>query len=100
MDAYLFSALTNQTPPVFQIEYHAYLLGSTRETVEFCVEKGIVVAAYGGLSPIIRSQDDDESLRAVLAKLASSQKYTDAGGITEGQLLIKWLHAKGMVAVT
>ena len=79
-----------------QIEYHANILEATREVVELCKEKGIVVAAYGTLSPLFRSEGN------VVQKAVADIRSKDSkwSGATDGQILIKWAHAKGFVVIT
>jgi len=79
-----------------EIEYHANILEATREVVELCKEKGIVVAAYGTLSPLFRSTGNVVQ-KAVADIRAKDSKWS---GATDGQILIKWAHAKGFVAIT
>lgn len=82
-------------PAVNQIEFHVYLLDATRELLEYSAKKGIVTASYGGLTPLFRKTGGpvDDVLKDIQARHAG-------GKATQGQLLIKWLIQKGIIAVT
>jgi len=79
-----------------EIEFHANILEATREAVDLCKEKGIVIEAYGTLSPLFRATGGLVQ-KAVADIRAKDSKWS---GVTDGQILIKWAHAKGIVAVT
>ncbi|KAH7102403.1 oxidoreductase [Auriculariales sp. MPI-PUGE-AT-0066] len=81
-------------PSLNQIRYNANLLSSSHETVELCTSKGIRIASYGGLAPI---RYPGGGLTGALATLKEQAKWSK---ISDTQILIKWAHAKGIVAVT
>ncbi|KZV97036.1 Aldo/keto reductase [Exidia glandulosa HHB12029] len=83
-------------PAVNQIEFHAYLLDATRELLEYNAKKGIVIEAYGGLSPLFRKTGGPLDYPPPF----NIQATYAGGSATQGQILIKWLHAKGIVALT
>ncbi|KAH7101575.1 oxidoreductase [Auriculariales sp. MPI-PUGE-AT-0066] len=94
-DLEIILADSNVVPSVNQIEYHAYTLSETRETVDLCDRKGIRIAAYGALSPISRFPGGQ--VEHVLTQLKTQPKWAN---VTNGQILIRWCHAKGIIAIT
>jgi len=85
-------------PAVNQIEYHAYIQEATRATIELDQKHGIITAAYGSLTPITKRKGGpvDVVLEAIKKRLAKDSGKT----VTEGQVILKWLDAKQIVAVT
>ncbi len=70
------SRATGETPAVNQIEWSPF--GWSREMLDWCTERGIVIQAY---SPLTRARWlDDERLRAV----------AERHGKTPAQVLIRW----------
>jgi len=86
-------------PAVNQIEYHPYTVKSAAPIVEFNTKHGIVTESYGGQTSIVKQPGGP--VDPVVAKI--KQRLIDTTGnpkITEGQVLLKWLEAKDMVALT
>jgi len=86
-------------PAVNQIEYHVYTAKSAAPLLEFHKKHNIVTEAFGGLTPIVRAKGG--AVDPILAKIR--QRLVEATGdttITDGQVLLKWLEAKDIVAVT
>lgn len=80
-------------PSVNQIEYHAYLQNQSPGIYDFAREKGILLAAYGPLTPIVRAKGEgpiDELLREL------SVKY----GKNAGQILLRWVYERGVLPIT
>ncbi|KAI5121051.1 hypothetical protein M0805_008627 [Coniferiporia weirii] len=99
-------------PAVNQIEYHPLLATRLAPLVTYHRAHDIRTAAFGGFTPIIPlrkgSTEDlfnNAPLRSALARLgAVLDKLAAARGSetvpTRGQMLLKWLQAEGVVAVT
>lgn len=84
-------------PSVHQIELHPYVLDTTLPILEIGKKYGIQVASYGGLTPIIRMVDGP--VRTIAESIV--KKWRDAGkDVTVGLVMLKWLDAKGAIAVT
>lgn len=79
-------------PSVNQIEFSAYLQNQTPGIVQYSQEQGILIEAYGPLSPVI--QDEAGPLDPVLKNLA--QKYQKS----ESQILLRWVVEQGVLPVT
>lgn len=79
-------------PAVNQIEFHPYNYASWKEALEFSAKHGIVTEAYGSLAPLTKYPGGP--VDPVLATIARR-----IGG-SPGQVLFKWVHAKGFVVVT
>ncbi|TIC12966.1 NADH/NADPH dependent indole-3-acetaldehyde reductase AKR3C2 [Wallemia mellicola] len=79
-------------PAVNQIEFHPFVYGKAKELLSYCQSKGILVASYGGLSPItkIRHEDFDDLLNKL------SQKYD----LSHQALLYNWARAHNVMVVT
>ncbi|TIB93239.1 NADH/NADPH dependent indole-3-acetaldehyde reductase AKR3C2 [Wallemia mellicola] len=79
-------------PAVNQIEFHPFVYGKAKELLSYCQSKGILVASYGGLSPItkIRHEDFDDLLNKL------SQKYN----LSHQALLYNWARAHNVMVVT
>ncbi|KAK6201481.1 aldose reductase [Scheffersomyces amazonensis] len=87
-------------PVVNQIEYHPYLQNQSENIVEFSKENGILIEAYGPLSPLFRIVDDDgkeiedHPLKSVLPELAKKYNKTPA------QVLLRYTLDKGILPIT
>lgn len=78
-------------PPVYnQIEFHPYCNDSA--LLEFCKEKGILVAAYSPLASL--NKFPGGSVDAAVKRIAEEK------GKTEAQVLLRWVLQKGVVVVT
>ncbi|KAM0751745.1 Aldo/keto reductase [Meredithblackwellia eburnea MCA 4105] len=77
-------------PAVNQIEFNPYLYKTTQPLLELQQKHGIVLEAYGPLTPLRSAGPLDK----VLPVLAHSLK------ITTGQLLLNWARRKGAVIIT
>jgi diketogulonate reductase-like aldo/keto reductase len=84
-------------PAVNQIEYHPYLYKATEPIVDFCQEHNIVIASFGGLTPIVRTKGP---LDTILPTIRGRLEKTRGEPVTEGQVLLKWLQAKNILIVT
>ncbi|KAF8798151.1 Aldo/keto reductase [Phlegmacium glaucopus] len=85
-------------PSVNQIEFHPYVWKAAEPITKLCQEHGIVIASYGGLTPIVRVQDGP--LDPVLASIRERLEKTRGHTVTTGQVLTKWILAKNAVVVT
>ncbi|KAH9033515.1 NADP-dependent oxidoreductase domain-containing protein [Lactarius pseudohatsudake] len=83
---------TGVLPAVNQIRLHPYNYASWKEVLEFSAKHGIVTEAYGSLAPITTYPGGP--VDPVLSTIARR-----IGG-TPGQVIFKWVHAKGFVVVT
>ncbi|KAG6854745.1 hypothetical protein C0991_002459 [Blastosporella zonata] len=85
-------------PAVNQIELHPYVWNAAEPIVNLCKEHGIVVASYGGLTPVARVPGGpvDEHLARIRERLEKTSGQT----VTAGQVLSKWLIQKGAIVVT
>lgn len=84
---------------VNQIEFHPYLQNQSPGVVDYCREQGILVEAYGPLSPLFRLEKDGEAVEAhplqtLVPELAA--KY----GKTDAQVLLRYTLQKGLLPVT
>ncbi|KAF8812139.1 Aldo/keto reductase [Phlegmacium glaucopus] len=76
-----------------------HMFGKAAEPItKLCQEHGIVIASYGGLTPIVRVQDGP--LNPVLASIRERLEKTRGHTVTTGQVLTKWILAKNAVVVT
>lgn len=84
-------------PAVHQIELHPYVLDTALPIMEIGKKHGIQIASYGGLTPVIRKTDGPAT--PVIEGIV--KKWKDAGReATAGHTMLKWLDAKGAIAVT
>ncbi|CAF0866724.1 unnamed protein product [Adineta ricciae] len=88
----LFALNPKIKPAVNQIELHPYVYKGTRELLEYCKSKGVVIEAYSPLGPLTFKSDGP--VNEILEKLA--QKYNR----TPAQVLLKWNIIKGDVVIT
>lgn len=90
----------NYSPQVNQIEFHPYLQNQSEGIVDYAKENGILLEAYGPLSPLFRVVDSennevvDHPLKAVVPQLAT--KY----GKTDAQILLRYTLQKGLLPIT
>ncbi|KAF8637408.1 hypothetical protein AX17_002903 [Amanita inopinata Kibby_2008] len=85
-------------PAVNQIEFHPYVWKAAEPLMDFCRQHGIVIASYGGQSPIARSPGGP--LDSVLATVRERVEKTRGQPVTVGQILTKWIKQKGAIVVT
>ncbi|EKM82552.1 hypothetical protein AGABI1DRAFT_111158 [Agaricus bisporus var. burnettii JB137-S8] len=85
-------------PAVNQIEFHPYVLKAASPIIELCKAKGIIVASYGGQTPIVRVTDGP--LKDLLPKIRERLEQTRGSPVTEGQVLTKWLLQKNVIAIS
>jgi len=85
-------------PAVNQIELHPYVWDTASQIYSFCKEKGIVIEAYSGLAPIVRTPGGP--VDPILASAAERLSKEAATPVSTGQVLTKWLIQKGAVVVT
>lgn len=85
-------------PAVNQIELHPYVWKAAEPVVKFSQEHGIVIASFGGQSPVARAAGGpvDSVLEAIRQRLEGATQHP----VTLGQVLIKWLRAKDAIVVT
>jgi hypothetical protein len=81
-----------------QVEFHPYVYGNIKTTLELQKQYGIVTASYGGLSPIFRFNGGP--LDPVLTSIAKRLSDTTGKPFTEAQALSLWQREKGVVIVT
>lgn len=84
------SQSANVAPAINQIEYHPYLQHGS--LVPYHEKKGIAVASYGPLTPVIRARGGP--LDPLLSQLA--KKY----GVGEGEILLRWSLDRGTISIT
>jgi len=85
-------------PAVNQIELHPYVWKAAEPIVKLSQKHRIVVASYGGLTPVARVSDGP--LDQVLSHIRSRLESEFGKPVTTGQVLTKWLLQKGVVVVT
>jgi diketogulonate reductase-like aldo/keto reductase len=66
--------------------------------VEFCKKHGIVIASYGGLTPLFRATGGP--LDPVLPSIRERLEKTRGSPVTSGQVLMKWLNQQDIIVVT
>ncbi|EJT96828.1 Aldo/keto reductase, partial [Dacryopinax primogenitus] len=84
--------VARDVPVVNQIEFHPYVQKQLTPLLALMKQHGILVESFGGLVPITRVSSGP--ITPILSRLA--QKYSK----TEGQVLMRWLEAKGGISVT
>jgi diketogulonate reductase-like aldo/keto reductase len=82
----------------FQIELHPYVWKANKTVVEFGKKHGIVTAAFGGLTPIVRAPEGP--LTDVLTAIRERLEKTYGKAVTPGQVLTKWIMQKGAIVIT
>jgi diketogulonate reductase-like aldo/keto reductase len=103
-------AQTDTVPAVNQVEFHPYLY--QRELLEFCVERGIVIAAY---SPLTQGERlNDRKLAAIAKKYPTATPKPSAqrtmlpflsgasrsdGTKSSAQILIRWAIQHNLVVI-
>ncbi|KAF9017764.1 Aldo/keto reductase [Hymenopellis radicata] len=85
-------------PAVNQIELHPYVYAAAKPIYDFCTAKGIQVASYGTLAPVLRVPDGP--VTEVLTTIASRLEEDAGKHVSTGQVLIKWLLQKNVLFVT
>ncbi|KAG6907425.1 hypothetical protein DXG01_008997 [Tephrocybe rancida] len=81
-----------------KIELHPYVWKAAEPIVNLSKEKGIVIASYGGQTPVARVPDGP--VDEVLVRLRERLTKTYGQPVTSGQVLSKWLIQKGVIVVT
>lgn len=66
--------------------------------MKFGQEHGIITASYGGQTPVVRATGGP--LDAVLPSISERLTKLHGKPVTSGQVLTKWLQAKGAIVVT
>lgn len=84
-------------PQVNQIEFNCFLQNQTPGIVKFCQHNDILLEAYSPLSPLQRRTDMDHNSTEFYSFLA---KLTDKYSKTEAQILLRWVHKRGILPVT
>ncbi|KAK0483726.1 NADP-dependent oxidoreductase domain-containing protein [Armillaria novae-zelandiae] len=79
-------------PAVNQIEFHPYVYKAAKPIYTFSQEHKILIASYGGLTPIVRAPGGP--LDPVVGAIA------DRLQISPSQVYTKWLIEKGILVVT
>jgi diketogulonate reductase-like aldo/keto reductase len=80
-----------------QIEFHPYVLQYCLPILEIHQKHGILLASYGGQTPVVRKTDGP--VNAVLDSIVGDWKKQGIEG-TPNHVLLKWLEAKEAYAVT
>lgn len=80
-----------------QIEFHPYVLDTALPILEIHKKYGIMLASYGGQTPVNRKTDGP--VTPVLAAIV--EKWERQGKpATQGQVLVKWMEARDAIIVT
>lgn len=87
-----------EAPAVHQIEFHPYLLKYALPILEIHKKHNIVLASYGGQTPVTKKKDGP--VTPELQRIAESLESKTGKKVTPGQVLLKWLDAKEAIAVT
>ena len=82
----------------YQIELHPYVWKAAQPIVELCEKHGIIIASYGGATPLARVPNGP--LKDVLPTIRARLEQTRGGPVTEGQVLSKWILQKGAIVIT
>lgn len=85
-------------PAVNQIEFHPYITSVHDPILAFCKEHNIVVASYGGLTPIFRVPDGP--VTPVLEDIRQRLEKTRGAPVSSGQVLMRWLMQQEIVVIT
>lgn len=87
-------------PQVNQIEFHPYLQNQSEGICAYARENGILLEAYGPLSPLFRIVDGkgndvaDHPLKTIIPQLSAKYHKTDA------QILLRYTLQKGLLPIT
>ena len=82
-------------PSVHQLEFHPYLLAHLKPVLDIHKKHGIVTAAYGPLTPVLRNKGG--KLDPVLSKIASrvSKDAPEGSSVDEAAVLLLCKPATG-----
>lgn len=88
-----------------QIEYHLFLSShpTLKALLAYHVEHKITTASFGGLTPILPNRSGPSSLgpaREALKAVLDNARAKRGPGVTQNQILLKWLQQKGFLVVT
>ncbi len=81
-----------------KIELHPYVYAAAKPIYDFCTAKGIRVASYGTLAPVLRVPDGP--VADVLTTIAARLEKEAGKDVSTGQVLIMWLLQKDVLFVT
>ncbi|KAF8557314.1 Aldo/keto reductase [Imleria badia] len=85
-------------PAVNQVEAHPYVWKALGPNLALQEKYRIVTSSYGGLSPIVRGKGGP--LDPVIEQIRVRLEKTRGSPVSDGQVLNKWLHQKGVLVVT
>lgn len=85
-------------PAVNQIELHPYIWKAAEPIVKLGLQYGIIPASYGGQTPIARVINGP--LDSILPSIQERLVKDSGRPVSLGQILTKWLLAKGAIVVT
>jgi len=91
-------AVAKHKPVVNQIEYHPYLLTHLAPVLEIHKKHGIVTAAYGPLSPILRHPDGGP-IKPILERIAKRLSAETGEDVDAAAVLLLWTRAMDVVAI-
>ena len=83
-----------------QLEFHPLVLRHLEPLLALHEKHGIVVESYGPLTPNLRLSEQQNPLKATLAKIAARLTSEAGEKIDENAVLLLWCKAKNVVAVT
>lgn len=88
------AAVAQIAPAVNQIEFHPYLQNQSPGIVEYSQRNGILIEAYGPLTPLFRVGTTSHPLTPVLDSLAAKYDKTPA------QILLRYTLQRGILPIT
>ncbi|KAF8161648.1 conjugated polyketone reductase C1 [Crassisporium funariophilum] len=86
-------------PVVNQLEYHPYTLAHLELVLALQAKHGIVTESYGALTPVVRHPTGGP-LKPVLERIAQRISKITGKEIDSSIVLLLWVRAQGVVAVT
>lgn len=86
-------------PVCNQLEYHPYVLTHLDPILEIQKKHGILVEAYGPLSPLLRHKTGGP-IKPILERIAKRLSKETGKDVDAAAALLLWTRAKGVIAVT
>ncbi|AAW42373.1 conserved hypothetical protein [Cryptococcus deneoformans JEC21] len=86
-------------PVANQLEYHPYVLVHLEPVLKIAAEHGILIEAFGPLTPVLRHPDGGP-LKPVLERIAQRISKDNGQKLDSTTVLLLWTRQKGVVAVT
>lgn len=84
---------------IAELEYHPYVLVHLEPVLKIAAEHGILIEAFGPLTPVLRHPDGGP-LKPVLERIAQRISKDSGQKLDSTTVLLLWTLQKGVVAVT